>query len=211
MLERPHERYVESYTELQVFGKRRFLYAAQVRKSILKENEMDVQELERNAEVRIKFASINEFGGYNKDAGVEYQAFFPQKEGPLEQEWVYKKVDKLIETRFEYNRHAWVLTHTPTQTQIAAVEHETGIAILTGIVSGVGTAAVVSLVKWAWQKWKSARASIPQERVESGIVREKVTERFPDGRIRTVERLELRAPLDPEIVNRCIEQSFGAL
>ncbi len=171
---------------------------------------MDIQKLERNADIRIKFASINDLGGYDGDADEEYQSFFPKKEGKLEGDWVYKEVDGFIETRYEATRGAWELCHNPTQAQIAAVKHETGIEILilTGIASGVGTSAVIGLVKWGWKKWNTLRSS-KANKVESGFIIEKVTDRFPDGRIRTVEKRELRPPLDHEVVNKCLTETFG--
>jgi hypothetical protein len=46
------------------------------------------------------------------------------------------------------------------------------------------------------------------DKVESALVREKVTDYFPDGRIRTVEQIVLRRPLDTGIADMCIEESF---
>ena len=62
---------------------------------------MDIQKLENNADIRIKFASINERGGYDGDSHDEYRALFPQTTGKLTEGWQYEYVG-LIETRFEY-------------------------------------------------------------------------------------------------------------
>lgn len=171
---------------------------------------MDVQKLEFDTDLRVKFASINEKGGYEGDAHEEYAVFFAQ----LNKDWSYVEVEEPIETRFEWTRNAWVLTHEPTQTQIAAVEHETGIEILVsvgaGIVSTVAAEAIISFVKWGWGKWNSSRDSV-SGKVNSSLVVESVTDRFPDGRIRRVDRLEIREPLKADLVSSYVEQSLTKL
>ena len=67
---------------------------------------MDVQGLENNADIRIKFASINERGGYDGDALEEYQALFPENVGDLTEGWRYESVG-MVETRFEHDRNTW--------------------------------------------------------------------------------------------------------
>ncbi len=165
---------------------------------------MEVQELENNADIRIKFASINGRGAYDDDANEEYRTLFPEKAGDLAEGWRYEDVGR-IETRFEYDRNAWRLEHPSSDIETAAVEHETGIEILVlGIASGVGTAAIVGLSKWFWCKWKDIRPN----KLPSSFVAEKVTERDADGRIRCVERIELRGPIDSFTANAVIEQVF---
>jgi hypothetical protein len=166
---------------------------------------MEVQELENNADIRLKFASINERGGYDGDAAEEYQALFPENAGDLTEGWRYESVG-VIETRFEYDRNAWRLAHPSCDFEAAAVEHETGIEILVlGIASGVGTAAIVGLGKWLWRKWRDVRDPNKQS---SSFVAEKVTERGADGKIRRVERIEMRGPVEATAVNAAIEQLF---
>ena len=60
---------------------------------------MDVQGIENNADFRIKFASINEKGGYDSDAMPDvYRKIFHSRIGKLTDEWSYEQVEGLIET-----------------------------------------------------------------------------------------------------------------
>ena len=165
---------------------------------------MDIQKLENNADIRIKFASINERGGYDGDSHDEYRALFPQTTGKLTEGWQYEYVG-LVETRFEYDRSAWRLKHQSSGITVATIEHETGIEILVGIASGVATAAIIGLSKWLWNQWQDVRG--PNKR-SSSLVAEKVTERDTDGNIRYIERIEIRGPIDTTTVNAAIEQIF---
>ena len=175
---------------------------------VLEMEKMDVQELEYKADIRIKFASINDkTGGYDDDThSVIYEPFFREMEG----DW-WPQQNSPIETRFDYNRDAWVLSHRSTGAQIAAVEHESGIELLvTGIAVSLASTAIVGFVKWAWNKWKKIRSSLP-DRIEPSLQTEVVTEKFPDGRIRRTQRFEYRGPLDSELVGQLVNHSFQLL
>jgi len=175
---------------------------------------MNVQDLENNAEFRIKFASVNERGGYDSDALEEYQWIFPDDHGELAEEWRYEYVG-LVETRFEYERKAWALSCenvSDEEFRFAAIEHETGIELLaipiiTGIISGVSTAAIVGLTGMMWKNWKKSRGS---DKLPSSLILEKVENRNNDGSIKSVIKLEVRGPIDPPTVTSTIKRFFGA-
>lgn len=164
---------------------------------------MDIQKLEFNADIRIKFATITETGKMDGDAWQEYLDLFSDTiEG-----WTFKKYDGYIDTRTAWQRSAWYLTYADGETEMAAVEHETGMEILIGIVSGVATEAIVAFVKWGWAKWKASRAKEPQK-IEPSLVIERVTERTKEGIIRTIDRLEIRGPLTSEEVGKYLSKTF---
>jgi hypothetical protein len=168
---------------------------------------MDVQKLEYDADFRIKFASINAKGGLDGDAHhPEYELFFAE----LPNDWTRHECPNPIETRFEWRRRAWVLRHSHSGTEIAAVEHETGIEILVAIGAGLATEALVVLIKWGWGKWKATRANLPNK-VEPSLILENVSSRTPDGRILTIGRLEMRGPLTSEEVARQVESALGPI
>ena len=165
----------------------------------------DVQRLENDAEIRIKFASINDRGGYDGDAWIEYQKIFPDPEGELPGGWRYQDVG-MVMTRFENTRTAYRLKHADLEEGAAAVEHETGLElVLIGVASGVATAAVVGLSKWLWKKWQESR---PADSLPPSIIVERVTEWKPDGTILRSERYEVRGPLENEDAGKLLEQAF---
>jgi len=174
---------------------------------------MDVQELEYNADMRIKFASINEKGQYVGDAHYDlYDSFI--MEVVQEASWLPTEVPQ-IETKHEYMRRAWIFSKSTDQ--IAVVEHETGVEILVGITAAVAAAAIVGFTKWAWKEWKKLRSSQPNDlgftvpNVEPSLVIEIVTDRWADGRIRTLKRSEVRGPVDAQVVGKHVEESFAEL
>lgn len=168
---------------------------------------MDVQDLEYGAGLRIKFASIDETGGYVDDALEEYETFFDD----LPENWVCAEVEGFIDTKFDSDRRGWELRNSRADLRLGAIEHESGIELLvaSGLSLGVGLAVptIVGFVKWAWRRWRSTRSSMT-DRLDSSLVIEKVTERSPEGRIKTVNRIEIRGPVDDERAERVIEQMF---
>jgi len=174
----------------------------------------DVQKLEYNAAIRIKFASINDDGGYRRDASEEYLSFFPESEGELEGNWFYKAIEGEIEARSGSLRHAWVLNHGPTQTQIVVVGHETGMEILVAIGISAAGSAIVGLSVWAWRNWRKARSNArnSNDKVEPSIEAEKEVETIYDNKgtkIKTTKRVRMMQPLSDEQVRQCIENLFG--
>lgn len=174
---------------------------------------MNVQELEYNAEFRIKFASINKSGGFEGDALEEYASIFPDVSGELFEGWRYESADR-VETRFEHDRDAWGLSYenaAKDEIRVAAIEHETGIELLaipiiTGIISGVSTAAVVGLTGVLWKKWNESRGP---NKLPSSLILEKVENRNDDGSIQSVKKLEVRGPIDPGSITSITTSFFG--
>lgn len=103
----------------------------------------------------------------------------------------------------------WFFEHSETQTKVVALRHENGleIDILSGVISSIMATAILGLVNLAWKRWKQARKSL--QKTEPSLVIERVTERFPDGRIRHVDRFERRGPLDDEVVKEMFQQVIG--
>ncbi len=167
---------------------------------------MDIQKVEYNADLRIKFASINENGGWNYDAIQEYTQFFDE----FPNDWVYSENTSQIETRFDFQRRAWVLTHSDSKTEIAVVEHESGIEFLIAVGIGLSTEAIISLVKWGWKKWNTSRETLGKK-LEPSLILENVTSRRPDGQILTVERMEFRAPLADNDVEKHVKGALSQL
>jgi hypothetical protein len=160
---------------------------------------MDVQNLQDAADVRIKFASLNEKGEYVRDAGDEYQSYFED----LENGWTAIAVDAVLVEEVGRNR-AWVISDG--NTQLAAVAHETGIEFLLNLGAGLTLEALILFARWGWKKWNQSRSS----KIPSSLQMERVTERLADGRIRVVEKIEIRGPLDARIVGDHMERFIGA-
>jgi len=120
---------------------------------------MNVQHLERNADVRIKFAAINQFGGLESDANQEYVDLFTD----FRKDWKLKENVGYTNDKSEWVPRSWVLQFKDRKTEIAAVEHETGIEILIGITSGLAVEAIVEFTKWAWKKWKALTSIWPEK------------------------------------------------
>ena len=145
---------------------------------------MDVQRLERDTPLRIKFASINENGNLFPDAHEEYDDIFPNQTTQLEEGWIATRSND-IEARDGSSGHkAWTLTHDKDKISIGAVAHETGIEFLIDylreVAVGVATTAITSLMNSMWNKWRASRKLPGKNKIESTYVieAEKV---LPDG------------------------------
>ncbi|MFX0021331.1 MAG: hypothetical protein ACFE9S_03330 [Candidatus Hermodarchaeota archaeon] len=151
-----------------------------------------IKEIENNAGLRIKFANI-------KDSGVfEYNSQFDDYEfliNEIEEEWAVKRGEGFYEGY-------WAITNRQTQDEIAITEHESGLEILITVITNIP--AIVEFVIWAWKKWKKRREEKKKE-PEPSIRVERVTEKKPDGTIRTKERIEIRGPLNSEDVQTIID------
>ena len=164
---------------------------------------MDIQQLEYDADVRIKFAAINQKGGLDGDANQEYLDLLSN----FANGWTYTENPLPIETRFEWMRRSWTFTYKDKKTEIAAVEHETGIEILVAITSGLAVEAIVHFTKWAWNKWKASRAA-DTHKIESSLIVETVTDRTESGTIRTINKIEVHAPLAESDITKYIEAAL---
>ena len=71
---------------------------------------MDIQQLEYNTPLRIKFASMDINGNLIGDAGPEYDILFPDPSTPLESGWIATQSQE-IHTRTEsYGHRTWILS-----------------------------------------------------------------------------------------------------
>ena len=169
----------------------------------------DIQSLENDADIRIKFASVNSRGGYDGDSHHEYRNMFPEHEGELVAGWRYARTAGHVLTRFEYERDAWRLDHPDLDIRGGAVEHETGVEILVAsFLAPLAVEATVALVKWMWRKWSTSRSP---GTVSPSLVVEVVTERSEHGAIRTTQSWTVRGPIEAEeaakLLTRLVAQS----
>ena len=159
---------------------------------------MKAQEFEDQSEIRIKLGYRGP-GGYllGYAANSDYDSLLSERPPG----WTMASpVD--IETKSEGTRRAWVLAGHGTE--LAAVEHETGLEIL-GAVAALATIAQFAV--WAYDRWKKVEPDPtafpgPNERTH---LLSRTTERFPDGRERIIRTLEVRGPLDSEHLRNVIE------
>jgi hypothetical protein len=166
---------------------------------------MDVEQLELNAPLRIKFASMDKNENLIGDAGPEYNMLFPNLSTLLESGWIATGSQK-IHTRTEsYNHRTWILSHE--NLRIVAVEHETGIEFLIDTFKDVSvqvaTAAVTSLISFLWTKWRAARKSRGTNFVESTYVKETL-KISPDG-----SKTYTRELLPGTVSNKGIEENMA--
>lgn len=158
---------------------------------------MDLQQLEFNTPLRIKFASKDENGNPARDAYTEYRDLFPDQVTPLEEDWVATRSEK-IKTRAEsYDHNTWIFSHD--QIKIGAVEHETGIKFLIEIAAGVAVTVISSFVMRMWNKWGASRKKYYPNKGVSFVL-EINSKTFPDGRSKTDSRIERSGPVDQTII-----------
>jgi len=157
------------------------------------------QRYQDRSRLRIKFASIDEYGILTRDASPEY-AFLQR---PLLAGWSATPGDPVKIVRRDRHR-TWVLRRRSET--VVAVEHETGLEILLPIAQELASAAIIGLVVWSWKTWQASRK--PQVRagtkVESTLVLEEVSERRPDGTIRSSRKVQVRGPLTSAGVARVL-------
>jgi hypothetical protein len=109
--------------------------------------------LEKNTALRIKFAGITDFGDRTHDANEEYDEFFSESDLPTG--WSVDEVGE-INTRSESFRPAWQLSNG--QTELVAVEHETGLELLLiSVMVPLVYPDVKKLVVWGWKRWGGLR------------------------------------------------------
>src|SRR5438874_7533133 len=104
---------------------------------------MKAQKYEDQSCLRIKFASIDQYGFLVRDASEEYKSFFLETPPG----WSAVDTDPVKTLRGDGNR-AWLL-RTESE-EVLAVEHETGIEFLLAVGATVASTAIVELVSWAW-------------------------------------------------------------
>src|SRR5919106_2468034 len=142
----------------------------------------ELQQLENAPALRIKFASIRKDGSLEPDASSDYVPFFAALTAEVT-DWVDAPNTLSVQTRYEHQRDAHVLRHDATE--IAAVEHETGIeVIVAGVAINIASAALLGLASWSWSKWKEVRDAQKAsgvEKLEPSLVLEGVKERNEDG------------------------------
>ena len=162
----------------------------------------ELQQLENGPALRIKFASIRNDGSLASDATSDYVPFFNALAAEVP-DWVEEPSTQFVQTRYEYQRSAHVLRHGATE--IAAVEHETGIeVIVAGVAINIASAALLGLASWSWNKWKQVRDTQTApglEKVEPSLVLEGVKERDNNGAPKEIVRVERRGPLNADEVS----------
>jgi hypothetical protein len=164
-----------------------------------------LQQLENGPALRIKFASIRNDGSLASDAGSDYGPFFAALAAEIT-DWAEEPNTLSVQTRYEYQRDAHVLRHGATE--VAAVEHETGIeVIVAGVAINIASAALLGLASWSWSKWKQVRGAQQApgvEKVDPSLVLEGIRARNEDGGPKEIVRVERRGPLTVDKVSEHI-------
>jgi hypothetical protein len=159
----------------------------------------ELQQLESNPALRIKFASIGNDGFFISDASDDYQQFFADLPKEVS-DWEFEPQTMLVQTRRESQREAHILRHGGSE--LAMVKHETGVeVIVTGVASSHASSAITSLVAWGWNKWKQIRAA-KAAKVESTLTLEGVMAHDAAGKAAEIVRVEKRGPLSGDVVSR---------
>jgi hypothetical protein len=170
---------------------------------------MNPQQLEYNAQLRIKFASMDNNGALHTDAGAEYIALFRNKN--MEGGWTATQTKGIIPKNARNTHRTWILSHD--KIRIVAVDHETGIEFLydpiKDIAVGVTTAAITSIMTWMWSKWNASRRL--DKKPESSYVREIITETLPEGGSRKIIREEFRGPVSTKKVREYTANALAEL
>jgi len=162
---------------------------------------LNLQQLEYDTILRIKFAEIDQERGILRGiAGGAYHFLFPSQKTELEEGWIATQSEMITTKTESHNHNTWVLSHK--EIQIVAVEHENGIEFLFPVIQeilvGVAATIVTSFIQHMWNKWGAARKAAYVPGGEPSYVVEVASEAFPDGRIKTVKRLEVRGPVSTE-------------
>jgi hypothetical protein len=147
--------------------------------------QMNAQEIGDSSDLRIQF-------GYRDVHGLLVPYAAPRAYDELFSEqpsgWTLEKVRNIRTTRSRHPHRAWLFTQK--RVQLAAVEHETGLEII-GAIAAVVTIAQFGV--WAYDRWwkKAERPRGIRGRLDPVIRRTHVVERFPNGRERVVQTLEV--------------------
>jgi hypothetical protein len=154
---------------------------------------LEANAVERTTPLRVKFAFLDARGGAFPDATADYDDFYAD----LPAGWRAEKIGD-IETRTENQKEAWYLTDG--QTEVVAVQHETGIEILLVLVVAPVAANLVAdgiktLVKWGWHKWNKRRQEA--NKPDASVLIEVPRSTRPD---RPPIRLVIPPPVDPDEV-----------
>jgi hypothetical protein len=158
-----------------------------------------LQNLENSCDLRIKFALIDNRGGYKGEAGPEeYESFL----AGLPEGWRRDSDGFYISTRSEGPRNAWRLRNNGLD--IAIVEHETGVEFLLGIAAGVATSAIYDLMKWGWKEWQKRRES-RASKVPTFLEIERMR-RNSDGTLLGSEVVRIRGPVDDSLLWSTLER-----
>ena len=172
----------------------------------------ELQQLENAPALRIKFASMRSDGSLEPDATLDYPPFFAALAAEVV-DWKDDPNTQPVQTRTEHQRPAHVLRHDATE--IAAVEHETGIEIIVaGVAVNIASAALIGLATWSWKKWTELRKN-PQDPVfqkaETALVLESVREKNIDGTPREIVRVERRGPLTAAKVSEHVRDFISSV
>ena len=152
---------------------------------------MEAQEFENLADLRIRFA-YRHANDYLIPYAIkpDYNLLFAEEPAC----WtVQLPVD--IKTRSVGRRRARVFSREGSQ--LAAVEHETGLEILGALAAIAG---LIQFSVWAYDRWKDVKPSVqpPHGPNEPALQMTQIEERFPDGRERVIRSLEVRGQLEPD-------------
>ena len=148
-----------------------------------------VEQLDRQPGLRLKFVRKDR-GGQIPYSSEAYWAQVLASQSPPDWE---KRELGYVRTQAD-TRLAWELSQG--RTTVAIVSHETGIEILVaigvGVASGVGSAAIVALANWLYQKNKEQVADTPNQNHISLFA-----EVYENGNYRTID-LDVKA--EPEVI-----------
>jgi hypothetical protein len=164
-----------------------------------------LQQLEYQADLRIKLASLDGKSRYVADACGEYVGLFAD----LPSGWRTAAEPVTIETRSEATRRAWLLSSGGTE--VGAVEHETGLEFVLAIGGSVAAAATYDLIRWGLSTWLERRAAArakDRDKAPTFLEIER-TRRDADGQILGSETIRLRGPVADADLRRALERLYG--
>jgi hypothetical protein len=172
-----------------------------------------LQRLEYQADLRFKFASIDDLRGrYISDASEEYKTFF--SELPLG--WFVEQKSFKIQTRLGGISNAWALSRE--QLIAAAVEHETGLEILiliplgVAVVGGVASMMVYDCIRWAHTRWRDQRKALSARGADKAptLLEIERIRRNAKGEIQGSEVLKIRSPVEDTVLQEAIERILSS-
>jgi hypothetical protein len=158
---------------------------------------MNSQPSEHDPPIKIKFRAVGEDANHE-----DYKVLFPNSPAKLEGSWT------ATEHKSEQGEYIWILTHD--KITITAKKYESGPEYMfIDIGKEVAAAAIISLMTFLWNKWRTQRTT--RVKTEPSYEIETVLERFPDGRPKKVLREQIHGPVQAESIGETTAYALSKL